>query len=98
METRKIYIDANIPPSYGNQIFNGTKQHPGKYKLIPICIAMGMSLTETNRALRLAKAPELDPRNKQDMALIICINEKVRTIYNVNEFLAAAELPPPLES
>lgn len=55
---------------------------------------MGMNLTETNRALRLAKASELDPRNKQDMALIICINEKVRTIYNVNEFLVAAELPP----
>ena len=95
LETRKIYIDADIQPSYGNQIFNGTKKRPGKYKLIPICIAMGMNLTETNRALRLAKAPELDPRNKQDMALIICINEKVGTIYNVNEFLAAAELPPP---
>lgn len=55
---------------------------------------MGMSLTETNRALRLAEAAELDPRNKQDMALIICINEKVRTTYEVNEFLTAAELPP----
>lgn len=94
LETRKIYIDANIPPSYGNQIFNGTKKRPGKYKLVPICIAMGMSLIETNRALRLAKQAELDPRNKQDMALIICINEQVRTRLNVDEFLVAAGLEP----
>lgn len=94
LETRKIYIDANIQPSYGNQIFNGTKKHPGKYKLIPICVAMGMSLKETNRALRLAGQAELDPHNNQDMALIICINEKVRTLYNINDFLIAAELEP----
>lgn len=94
LETRKIFIDANISASYGNQIFNGTKKHPGKYKLIPICIAMKMSLTETNRALRLAGQAQLDPRNRLDMALIICINEKAGTMFHVNEFLIAAGLSP----
>lgn len=94
LETSKIYIQANANPSYANQIFNGTKKRPGKYKLIPLCMAMGMDLTEVNRALRLAGQAQLDPRNTTDMALIICINEKVQTIYDVNDFFIRSGLEP----
>lgn len=92
LETKTLFAQSNTISSYGNQILNGTKKRPGKYKLIPLCMAMGMDLTETNRALRLAEQAELDPRKTLDMALIICINEKVRTIYDVNEFLMQSGL------
>ena len=57
-------------------------------------MAMGMDLTETNRALRLAKQAQLDPRNTTDMALIICINEQMQTIYDVNDFFIRSGLEP----
>jgi hypothetical protein len=55
---------------------------------------MGMDLTETGRALRLAQQPALDPRKELDMALIICINQQVRSMDKVNDFLAECGLEP----
>ena len=49
--------------------------HSQKYKLIALCIAMGMSVKETDRALLLANQPKLSPKIQKDAALIICINQ-----------------------
>ena len=87
-------MDSNLKKSYADQFFNGYRTHPDKYKLIPLCLAMGMDLTETNRALRLAGQPVLDPRKELDMALIICINEKMKSMYKVNDFLTECGLTP----
>jgi hypothetical protein len=94
LEKPKLYLDSNLKKSYGDQFFNGYRKHPDKYKLIPLCIAMGMDLTETGRALRLAQQPALDPRKELDMALIICINQQVRSMDKVNDFLAECGLEP----
>ena len=90
----QLYNDSNLKKSYADQFFNGYRKHPDKYKLIPLCIAMEMNLTETNRALRLAEQPELDPRKELDMALIICINEKAKSMYKVNDFLSECGMEP----
>lgn len=66
--------------------------HSQKYKLITLCIAMGMSVKETDRALLLANQPKLSPKIQKDAALIICINHKYRSVYKVNEFLMDATL------
>lgn len=89
----QIYRDANLSKDYAHQFFNGHRQHPGKYKLIALCIAMGMSVKETDRALLLANQPRLSPKIPTDAALIICINHNYRSIYKVNEFLIDAGLP-----
>ena len=57
-----------------------------------LCIAMGMSVKETDRALLLANQPKLSPKIQKDAALIICINHKYRSVYKVNEFLMDATL------
>ncbi|MCD8045283.1 MAG: hypothetical protein LUE90_01265 [Clostridiales bacterium] len=85
---------SNTGKNYSYQIFNGRKKHPDKYKLIPLCIAMKMSVKETNRALFMAGQPALAPTENLDAALIICINHEYTDMISVNEFLAANGLAP----
>lgn len=90
----QIYVKSNISRSYGDQILSGRREHPGKYKLIPLCLAMGMNRKEINRALRLAGRAELDPRNRRDCVLIICANEGIDSIIDINELLMSYDLNP----
>ncbi len=85
---------SNTDKNYSYQIFNGRKQHPDKYKLIPLCIAMKMTVKETDRALFLAGQPALTPTETLDAALIICINHEYTDMISVNEYLEANNLPP----
>ncbi|MCD8231410.1 MAG: hypothetical protein LUD14_06275 [Clostridiales bacterium] len=85
---------SNTDKNYSYQIFNGRKKHPDKYKLIPLCIAMKMTVKETNRALFMAGQPALAPTENLDAALIICINHEYTDMISVNEFLTANGLAP----
>ncbi len=85
---------SNTDKNYSYQIFNGRKQHPDKYKLIPLCIAMKMTVRETDKALFLAGQPALAPTETLDAALIVCINHEYLDMIAVNEFLEANNLPP----
>ncbi len=85
---------SNMDKNYAYQIFNGRKQHPDKYKLVPLCIAMQMTVKETNRALFLAGQSTLTPTDTLDAALIICINHEYTNMFSVNEFLTANGLSP----
>lgn len=89
MKIADVIKRSNTDKGYSYQIFNGHKQHPDKYKLIPLCIAMGMSVKETDRALFMAGQPTLAPSETLDAALIICINHSYPDMLAVNEFLAA---------
>ncbi len=80
---------SNTDKNYSYQIFNGRKQHPDKYKLIPLCIAMKMTVRETDRALFLAGQPALAPTETLDAALIVCINHEYTDMFAVNEYLVA---------
>ncbi len=94
MKIADVIKRSNTDKNYSYQIFNGRKQHPDKYKLIPLCIAMGMSVKETDRVLFLAGQPTLSPTETLDAALIICINHEYTDMMAVNDFLAANGLPP----
>lgn len=83
---------------YVHQILNGRKQHPGKYKLIAICIAMEMDIVSTRRALRIAGQPNFDDKNYTDMGIIICINNGCHEVSQVEEFLYDAEQESPFQT
>lgn len=78
---------SGIAPSYAYNIFSGKKSHPDKYKLIPLCIALGMSLQEINRALFLAVQPALSPKSDRDAAIIVCLKHQICDVQGINEFL-----------
>lgn len=83
----QIIFDADIDKNYAYQLFNGHRSHPDKYKLIPVCVAMHMSVKETDRALFLAGQPRLYAKKELDAAIIICLNRRYHTMMQVNEFL-----------
>lgn len=81
-----ILRDAGISENYGRQFFNGHKKKPSKYQLTAVCIGAGMNLKETQRALKLAGCAELYPRIDVDAAIIICINNSIHKVADIEEF------------
>lgn len=86
LEQKKVIKEANASKDYANQYFNGHRQHPDKYKLLPLCIAMGMNVRDTNRALTLAGRAQLNIHDHRDAAIIYCMNRQY-TLAQTNEFL-----------
>lgn len=85
----QLIADAEIQRNYGYQILNGTKK-PGRNKVIALCLALKMSLEDTQRALTLAKEGILYPKNARDSIIIFCINKKMSVI-ETNELLDEKE-------
>ena len=85
----KLIEKAQIQRNYGYQILNGVKK-PGRDKIISLCLALNLSLEETQRALTIAKEGILYPKNTRDSVLIFCINQKL-SVMDTNELLDIRE-------
>ena len=48
---------------------------PGRHKVLRLCIAAGLTLRETTRALELSGNAPLYPRNRRDIILTVAINQ-----------------------
>ena len=77
---------SGLSRGYANNIFNGNRENPSREKLLTLCVACGMNVVETNRALKLAKVSELYAKNSRDAAIIVCLNNGY-DIFDVNIFL-----------
>lgn len=82
-----IILHSNLSQNYVYPLLNGTKQHPSKYKLIALCVGMGMNLEETQRALKLAGCAELYPKIAEDSGIILCINRDRHDVPEIEMFL-----------
>lgn len=65
---------SGIERSYYYQIMKGTK-HPGRDKVLRLCIGAGLTLRETTRALELSGNAPLYPRNRRDIILTVAVNQ-----------------------
>ena len=81
----QLIESAQIQRNYGYQILNVTK-HPGRNKVIALCLALHLSYEEVQRALTLAKEGSLYPKNSRDSVLIFCINKKM-SVMETNDLL-----------
>ncbi len=79
---------SNLDRGYAYQILNGRKPHPGKYKLVMLCICIGMKLKDIQRALTISGCAILYPKIDLDAALIVCVNSGYKSAIQVNEFLS----------
>lgn len=86
---------SNIDRGYAYQILSGRKPHPGKYKLVMLCICFEMNLKNIQRALTISGNAVLYPKYELDAALIVCINNGYSSMIQVTEFLCrnGLELP-----
>ena len=73
----------------GYQILSGTRL-PSRDSLICICVAMDMTLDETQAILKIAGFAALYPKAKRDSIIIKGISEK-KTVAQINEVLYNCE-------
>lgn len=91
LSASELIHKAQIQRTYGYQILNGTK-NPGRDKVIALCLALSLTLVETQRALTLAKEGILYPKCRRDSVIIFSIN-KGFSVLETNELLYNVEEP-----
>ena len=74
-DTAQLVRASGIERTYCYQILNGTKPRPGRDKILRLCIAAGLTLKETMRALKTDGEAILYARNRRDAVIIYCIEQ-----------------------
>lgn len=68
----RVIRAAGLNPTFGYQIFTG-QRNPSRDKVLQLTLAMGCTLTETNRALQAAGHSALYCKSRRDAIIIFCI-------------------------
>ena len=93
IDTAEIIKKAGFG-DYAYQIIDGRKKPTNRDHVIALCIAAGMSVKETDRALRLADHYPLSPKDKRDVRIVVCINKGMDKVMDVNLELDKFSLDP----
>ena len=94
LDVTELIRRCGINRNYIYGILNGNRPHPGRDKVIALCIAAEMNYTETNRALKIAGHRALYPKIERDARLAICINRGLGNVMEVNLLLDEYGLEP----
>lgn len=65
---------SGISRNYIYNILGGERTNPGRDKIIAICIGLGASFSQINRALELVKHSSLYPKDERDARIAIAVN------------------------
>ena len=85
MTSAELIRRSEIQRNYGYQILNGDKR-PGRDKIISLCLALSLSIDDTQKALTLAGEGILYPKKQRDSILIFCINNQL-SVSDANKIL-----------
>ena len=94
MKRQDVFIRANLPPKYGYKLLTREAHTTNRDKIIRICLAIQLSLKETQRVLKLYGMSELYPKSKRDVILIVALGKKQYDINLIDEELVAMGLQP----
>lgn len=87
-------INASLmSKDYAYGIFNGTKTNPSRDRIIALCVALNLSLDDTQRALKIGGVSILYSKSLRDAAIITCINNG-DSVMEINRFLSEKGLEP----
>ena len=75
MDSAEMIRKSGLERSYYYQVMKG-KRNPGRDKVLRLCLAAGLGLKETTRALELSGNAMLYPRRRRDIILTVAINQK----------------------
>ncbi len=92
LELSDVIRNSDIPSGYAYGILNGNRANPSRDRVIALCVACHMNLTDTNRALKIAGLSPLYSKVSRDAAIIIMINKCEYDIHIINEFLYTHKL------
>jgi len=77
---QKLVREAHLNQSYVYDILNA-KKTPSRDTVVKLSFALGLTLTETTRLLKLAGYSELYPRIEREAIIIFCIENKKDICY-----------------
>ncbi|MBR0381396.1 MAG: helix-turn-helix domain-containing protein [Eubacterium sp.] len=89
-----IIEKSMLSREYAYQILNGRKKNPGRDKIIALCLGADMSYREIQRVLKIAGQGILYSKNGRDAAMIVCINNGITSVEDINEFLKSKDYLP----
>ena len=70
---------SSLERSYYYQVMKGTRR-PSRDKVLRLCLAAGLTLRETTRALELSGNAILYPKRHRDIIITVAINQKAGVI------------------
>lgn len=82
---------ANLEPSYGYQVFKGTRK-PSRDTVLQLAFGFEANLNQAQLLLRYANMSPLYPRVKRDAAIIYCLQHK-KSLWDAENLLVELELP-----
>ena len=81
LKRQEVLLRADLPQKYG-------------YKLLRLCLALELSLKQTQRVLRLYGMSELYPKVPRDVVLIAAIGRRQYDLHEISRELTEAGLEP----
>lgn len=94
LERAEVVRRSGISSNYVYQILSGGKANPGRDKILALCIASEMSYKETQKALEIAGAAPLYPRDERDIRIAVSINNGIHDALEINLILDNYDLMP----
>ena len=94
LKRQDVLIRANLPQKYGYKLLTGESHTTDRNKILRICFSMEMTLTETQRVLKLYGMSELYAKSKRDSLLINALCRRIFDIDTINDILIAEKLSP----
>ncbi len=94
LSQQEAFLYADIPERYGYKLLSGEKHTRQRDVILRICFGAGMSLEETQKALRKYGMPELYPKVPRDAMLMTLFNKRPNSIIEMNRFLVTNKLQP----
>ena len=86
LSKKDLVRNSLLDRTYGYQILSGLRK-PSRDKILALCLSGKMSLAQIQRALEIAQAGILYPKNPRDAAIILCIHNKMYNVSDVNMYL-----------
>ena len=90
LKQKDVFLRADIAYKYGNKIITGERIVRQRDIIIRICIAMGLTFEETQKAIKYYGLEPLYSKRKRDAIIIVFINSnngKLREISELNDTL-----------
>ena len=88
------FLNADVPERYGYKLLTGEKRTKQRDVILRICFGAGMTLDETQKALRKYGMPELYPKVARDALLMTIFSERPKNIIEVNKLLTKNKMLP----
>ena len=94
LQQQDVFLKADIPELYGYKLIAEQKHTRQRDVILRLCYAAELSLSETQRALKLYGMPQLYAKIPRDACLMIAFNNRPGDIHEVNAFLQDNNIEP----